>query len=246
MFQSSSPVAGGCDRGRDLAQSAEDRVSILIPRCRGMRQSRSSDARPLGPVSILIPRCRGMRPAPVTTSPESNAMEVSILIPRCRGIRRPWPPRCRSRRCGFNPHPPLPGDATGAVRRLAGRVRRVSILIPRCRGMRLLKVRGDNAKIVGFQSSSPVAGGCDASSAGTSSTSTSGFQSSSPVAGGCDAAHDVRHARRDRVVSILIPRCRGMRHSRLVSLTTNLTGFNPHPPLPGDATPRCARRGHAP
>ena len=131
-FQSSPPVAGGCVQDRSTVQKAVLIVSILTPRCRGVRHIHDTFLGRYQLVSILTPRCRGVRPG-----------DIAVV----RGVAG-----------GFNPHPPLPGGAS-RYRQHHGKRWTVSILTPRCRGVRhmseYLLVAG-----VWFQSSPPVAGGC--------------------------------------------------------------------------------------
>ncbi len=235
-FQSSSPVAGGCDPRSPEERVWDDLFQSSSPVAGGC------DSCCPDPTPKL--QCRMFQSSsPVAGGCDANIVDVafggttvSILIPRCRGMRRERPPArstASAHRC-FNPHPPLPGDAT--CTRAGHRRRRRR-----------------------FQSSSPVAGGCDLSSTGFA-LAVEGFQSSSPVAGGCDGlersvlphqpavvsiliprCRGMRRCRRRREsvvsrVSILIPRCRGMRRSVQSSPRSPSGRFNPHPPLPGDAT----------
>ncbi len=186
-FQSSSPVAGGCDKIDPHLTHFNTRFNPHPPL--------PGDATLPRPISHFT-RIEFQSSSPVAggcdglcVDPGGSFYGFQSSSPVAGGCDRVGGVRRRPRPRSFNPHPPLPGDATGP---------RTSA--PASRGV--------------FQSSSPVAGGCDGSSNGRTTGFDSVFQSSSPVAGGCD-----------------VPRLRFAHERR--------AGFNPHPPLPGDATLSC-------
>ena len=190
-----------------------------------------------GLVSILIPRCRGMRHGQDKEHDRGGIRMFQSSSPVAGGCDSPSSPSggCRGRR--FNPHPPLPGDATSRAMMdwailptmfqssspVAGGLRlgplpRHSLGIfrfnphPPLPGDATRRSRCEPVRCCsGFNPHPPLPGDATSRTSRPKASSPHRFQSSSPVAGGCD----------------------------LPSGSTdpaNASCFNPHPPLPGDAT----------